>query len=266
MNPETMIDLFEHIGSAGLRMFRSLRGTLSFAFMIFLMIFDRRAYNSAVRTVLLVQLYFTSIQLLPLFFAVSVIFGSLLIGIEFAILRDLGLMDYAGRAIMGFTVTEVSPFMTVILIALRSGSAVNTEIAVMKVSNELHTLERFHIDTPHYLFLPRIINGIVSVCLLTGLFAIVVLASGLLYWKAMFGMSFDAYMNVLLNSVEFPDIIILLLKSATFGFFTVLIPIMSGLNATHELTSVPIAVLQGMVRIFIAIVIIEVLSLIIRFI
>lgn len=261
-----MTALLEHIGRAGLSMLRSLHSTLSFAFAIFLMIFQRTSYNSAVRTVLVTQLYFTSVQILPLFLTVSVILGSLLIGIEFEILRDLGLTEYVGRVLMGFTVIEVSPFLTVVLVALRSGSAINTEIAVMKVSNELHTLERFRIDTLQYLYLPRIINGIISVCLLSALFSIVSLASGLLYSKAMFGMGFDAYMNLLLNSMKISDIVILLLKCATFGFFIVLVPIMSGLNATRELTSVPIAVLQGMVRVVIAIVIIEVLSLILRFI
>jgi phospholipid/cholesterol/gamma-HCH transport system permease protein len=153
-----------------------------------------------------------------------------------------------------------------LLIALRSGSAINTEIAVMKVSKELRTLEAFNIDVINYLFLPRIINGILSVVLLSGLFSIVVLLSGLLYSKIILGMGLDAYTSMLVDAVQLSDIIVLLLKCCTFGFFIILIPIRSGLSASNELTSVPIAVLNGMVKVFTAIVIIEVLSLIIRFI
>jgi phospholipid/cholesterol/gamma-HCH transport system permease protein len=55
----------------------------------------------------------------------------------------------------------------------------------------------------------------------------------------------------------------MLVKCAVLGFFIVMIPIRFGMRATDELTSIPIAVLNGMVNVFIAIVIIEVLSLIV---
>ncbi len=260
------MDFVGRLGLSAIRAARTLSDTLSFAFQILVKMIDRETYNSAVRLVLFRQVYFTAVQILPMFLSIAVIFGAVVVGISAQYMKDLGLSEFFGQMLMGFVVTEISPFFTVLLIALRSCSAINTEIAVMKVSNELHTLERFRIDTLQYLYLPRIINGIISVCLLSALFSIVSLASGLLYSKAMFGMGFDAYMNLLLNSMKISDIVILLLKCATFGFFIVLVPIMSGLNATRELTSVPIAVLQGMVRVVIAIVIIEVLSLILRFI
>jgi phospholipid/cholesterol/gamma-HCH transport system permease protein len=261
-----MVDVIASIGQAGLNMTRSLQETLALAFGIIMKLLDRRMYNSAMRMVLVHQIYFTSLQILPLFIAVSVIFGSLLLGIVFQQLKSFGLTGYLGHILVGFVVTELSPFVTVLLIALRSGSAINTEIAVMKVSKELRTLEAFNIDVINYLFLPRIINGILSVVLLSGLFSIVVLLSGLLYSKIILGMGLDAYTSMLVDAVQLSDIIVLLLKCCTFGFFIILIPIRSGLSASNELTSVPIAVLNGMVKVFTAIVIIEVLSLIIRFI
>ncbi len=165
---------------------------------------------------------------------------------------------------MGLLVIELAPLITALLIALRSGSAINAEIAVMKVNQELKTLEVFNIDVIDYLFVPRIINGVLSVSLLTSLFSVVVLISGLLFSNFIFGMSFDAYANVLLNSTNLADIILSIVKAAAFGFFITMIPIRSGLNATHELTSIPVSVLHGMVKVFIAILMIEVLSLILR--
>jgi len=136
----------------------------------------------------------------------------------------------------------------------------------MKVNKEIHTLETFNIDVMSYLFLPRIISGVIAVVLLSGLFSIVVLASGLVCSKLVFGMSLDAYANLLLNSAEISDIIILLVKCSAFGFFITVIPIRYGLKASDELTSIPVAVLNGMVTVFKAIIIIEVLTLIARFI
>jgi phospholipid/cholesterol/gamma-HCH transport system permease protein len=261
-----MIKAIGNIGRAAMNATSALRGTLAFAARVFLAFFDHRTYNSASRMVFIHQFYFTSVQILPLFLFVAVIFGSLINGMAFQVVKNLGLSDYLGRLLMGFVVTELSPFVTVLLIALRSSSAINAEIAVMKVNRELNTLESFRIDLIHYLFIPRILSGMLSMVLLTSLFALVVLSTGLLVSSLVFGTSVDAYIDTLLHSTDVLDIVILLIKCATFGFFITLIPIRIGLNASQELTSIPIAVLNGMVKVFLAIITIEVLSSIVRFI
>jgi phospholipid/cholesterol/gamma-HCH transport system permease protein len=261
-----MLTTIEIIGRSILETFLSLHATLWFAAQIIIRLFEPRTYNSASRMVFINQFYFTSVQILPLFLLVAVIFGSLVNGMAFEVLKDLGLNDYLGKLLMGFAVTELAPFMTVLLIALRSSSAINAEIAVMKVNRELNTLDIFNIDLIDYLFVPRILNGMLSMVLLSSLFSLVILASGLFVSSAVFGTGIDAYIDTLLQSASLLDIVVVLFKCATFGFFITLIPIRLGLHASGELTSIPIAVLNGMVKVFLAIVIIEVLSSIIRFI
>lgn len=256
-----MIVFVEKIGRSALDVTRALHDTLTFSVHVFLSLFSVKAYNSAVRMVLINQIYFTSVQILPLFFLVSICFGVIFIGFVGQYLRSIGLFDYFGHMLMGFVVTEFAPFITVLLIALRSGSAINTEIAVMKVNHELDTLQFFNIDVITYLFIPRILNGIISIVILSGLFSIVVLLSGLFFSKLLFGLSMEDYMAILVESASFLDILVMFLKCATLGFFIVLIPIRFGMSATNELTSIPVSVLNGMVNVFIAIVIIEVISL-----
>jgi phospholipid/cholesterol/gamma-HCH transport system permease protein len=252
----------ENIGRFTLKEGKSFTEIFSFAGKVLYRLFKPGTYNSATRTVLINQIYFTSVQILPVFLTVSVLFGSLLIGIVFQILKNLGLTQFFGNVLIGFIVTEFSPLFTVFLITLRSGSAINTEMAVMKVNQEIKTLETFRIDVINYLLVPRIINGVISIVLLNVLFSIVLMFSGLLFSRAIFGMSVDVYSNILLNSANFSDIVITLVKCAAFGFFITLIPIYFGLMASHELTSIPVVVSRGMVGLFAAILIIEVLSLI----
>jgi len=259
-----MVSAIEHIGQVGIDMVLALHDTLSFASRVVMKIFDIKTYNSATRVVLLNQIYFTAVQILPLFLIGSIIFGSLLIGVVFKIIMDLGLADYLGKILVGLLIVELAPLMTALLIALRSGSAINAEIAVMKVNREMHTLDVFNIDVINYLFVPRIINGVVSVALLSGLFSIVVVISGLLFSNIVFGMSINVYTGILLESANSGDLILSIVKAGTFGFFITMIPIRSGFLATDELTSVPITVLNGMVKVFIAILMIEVLSLLVR--
>jgi phospholipid/cholesterol/gamma-HCH transport system permease protein len=261
-----MIAAIENVGRTALNTSVFFRQALTFTVKIILRLFNLRAYNSASRMVFINQFYFTAVQILPLFLFVAVIFGSMVNGMAFQAIKNLGLSDYLGRLLMGFIVTEISPFVTVLLIALRSSSAINAEIAVMKVNCELYTLQTFNIDLIDYLFVPRILNGMLSMVFLSSLFSLVVLSIGLLVSSVIFGTSVDAYLDTLLQSASASDMIIVLLKSATFGFFITLIPIRQGLNASQELTSIPIAVLNGMVKVFLAIVVIEVLSSIVRFI
>jgi len=261
-----MIKAIGNIGKAAMHATSALQGTLAFAVRVFLAFFDRRTYNSASRMVFIHQFYFTSVQILPLFLFVAVIFGSLVNGMAFQVVKNLGLSDYLGRLLMGFVVTELSPFVTVLLIALRSSSAINAEIAVMKVNRELNTLESFRINLIHYLFIPRILSGMLSMVILTSLFALVILSIGILVSSLVFGTSVDAYIDTLLHSANVLDMVVLLIKCATFGFFITLIPIRLGLKASKELTSIPVAVLNGMIKVFMAIVTIEVLSSIVRFI
>ncbi|MEN6468321.1 MAG: ABC transporter permease [Smithella sp.] len=256
-----MMFFLEKLGRRVLLMLTAFADTIVFAGKVFIRIFRRKTYSSAMREVLVNQLYFTSVQILPVFLIASIIFGSLLIGIVFQLLKDFGLTGFFGHVLMGLIVTELSPLLTVLLITLRSASAINTEIAVMKVNREIKTLETFRIDVIDYLLAPRIINGIISIVLLSSLFSTVLLVSGILFSWLIFGMSMDVYTNILLNSANFSDILIALFKCAVYGFFITLIPIRSGLRASHELTSIPIAVSHGMVSVFSAILIIEVLSL-----
>jgi phospholipid/cholesterol/gamma-HCH transport system permease protein len=256
MNP------LEKIGQLAIKSETSFVDTISFARRVLFQIFKKHTYNSAMRQVLINQIYFTSVQILPIFLFVSVILGSLLIGIVFGLLKKLGLTDLFGSVLMGSIVTELCPLFTVLFITLRSASAINTEIAVMKVNGEIRTLETFRIDVINYLLVPRIINGIVSIVMLSSLFSIVMIFSGIVFSRVMFDMSMDVYANILLNSANFSDIFIALAKCAVFGFFVVLIPIRSGLRASSDFTSIPIVVSGGMVNVFTAIIIIEVLSLI----
>lgn len=259
-----MIEAIGRIGKSSIQFYRSFGETLDFSWRILCTFFHRRAYNSATLSVLVNQLYFTAVEILPLFITVSIVLGSLVMGLVLQTLKTLGLTQYLGNILIGFAVNELSPLVTVLLIALRSGSAVNTEIAVMKVNKELDTLRAFRIDSLDYLFFPRIINGMISLVLLTGLFSIVLIISGGLFSRIIFGMGLNIYTDLLVNSVHLSDVVILLLKCATYGFFITLIPIVSGMRATYQLTSIPVAVLHGMIRVFLAIIFIEVLTLIAR--
>ena len=82
-------------------------------------------FNRAAFDILVMQIFFTAYQLLNFFVVLSAVFGSIFIGIVFQTVKSFGLVQYLGNIIMGVVVLEFSPLITVVLLALRSSSAVN---------------------------------------------------------------------------------------------------------------------------------------------
>ncbi len=256
--------MLEKIADKTLASLSSLYDVLRFIFLCFFHMLMPSSYNPAMIMVLVKQIYFTAVGILPLFLFMSVVFGSIIIGVVISLAMQYGLQDRIGSILVSFSVDEFAPFFTALLISLRSSTAVNTEIATMKVNHELDTLREYRIDLIDYLFVPRIISGIISVTSLSILFAIIMLASGYIFAFFTMGMDLYTYKMLLLNAIEPKDMIVLVSKGVAFGFVTMVIPIYSGLNAFDSYTAIPISVLNGMVKLFIAIFVIEVSSLLLQ--
>ena len=259
-----IINIIEGIGAKTINVFSSLYRAFKFISICLVHMLTPKSYNPAMRMVLVKQIYFTAIEIIPIFLMMAVFFGSVAIGVIIVLATQYSLQDNIGSILITFTINEFSPFFTALLISLRSSAAVNTEIAVMNVNKELNALKEYKIDLIDYLFLPRIISGIISISSLSILFAIIMLSSGYVFTLFYMNMDLYTYKNLLIDAIEVKDVIILLLKSVAFGFVTMIIPIYCGLKAQKSYTAIPISVLNGMVKLFVAIFFIEVLSLLIQ--
>jgi len=259
-----ILKFIEGIGDKTINSVSSFYEALKFTSICLIYMIQPKSYNPAMRMVLTKQIFFTAVGIIPLFTTMAVLFGSIIIGVVIALATEYGLQDRIGSIIITFVIDEFSPFFTALLISLRSSTAVNTEIAVMNVNKELNTLREYKIDLINYLFLPRIISGMISVTSLSILFAIIMLSSGYIFTLFYMNMDFHTYKYILINAIEVKDVVVLLVKSMAFGFVTMLIPIYSGLKTGKAYTAIPISVLNGMVKLFIALFFIEVLSLLIQ--
>lgn len=254
----------ERIGDKTISYLSSFYDVLKFAAICLIHMANPKNYSPASKMVLIKQIYFTTIQIIPLFTMMAILFGSVIIGVIISLAAEYGLQDKIGSILITFTIDEFSPFFTALLISLRSGTAVNTEIAVMNVNKELNSLREYKINLINYLFLPRIISGIISVTSLSILFSIIMLTSGYIFALFYMNMDLHTYKSILLRAVEIKDILTLLIKGVSFGFVTMLIPIYSGLKTENSYTAIPISVLNGMVKLFIALFFIEVISLLLQ--
>lgn len=256
-----MIRVLTGIGEFVIKRIGGFIGPLIFAFEILVVIVNPKSYNRVMLNVLIRQIYFSSIQIIPLVSVLSMVLGTILIAVIVLVGESLGIM--ANEIFSPLIVSEIAPLIVFVLIALRSSSAINTEIAIMNVNRDLSSLEHFNVNLFGYLYTPRIIAGMVAVFLLSFIFIVVTYLSGYLFTLLYNNYSVDYYLTRFILVLTPVDLLIFVFKSVTFGFFAILIPIYSALKmGGKSYNMVPISVLSGMVRLFITIVILEVLSLI----
>ncbi len=241
-------------------------GLLAFLTQALLSLLDRNTWNRATFDVIIKQVYFTAVQILPVFLSYVVVISWLIITIILTTARDFGLAEFASEMTIRVLVLELLPFLTALYIALRSGSAMNTEIALMKVNNELEALAHCKVPPMQFEFLPRLIGGVISV---VGLASLASLLALLLAYLAIYGMSpagFEPFTRTIAKIFDFRIVAGLIVKCALFGLAVTVIPITAGLETPKKLFMVPVSVLRGMMRVFFAIVTIEVVSLALKYI
>jgi len=94
-------------GAALLGTWRIWRDTLLFAARAVLIAASPSAYNSATRTVVMKQIYFTAWQILPGFTLFAALLSFVLIQIVVSTAADFGLSDYALEVSMRLLVLEL---------------------------------------------------------------------------------------------------------------------------------------------------------------
>ena len=218
-------------------------------------------YGRETREVALKQIYFTACQVLPGFTLFTALFSLVVIEITVSAAREFGLSQHALELVFRALLVELIPLLTALLVALRSGAAISSEIALMRVSGEFEAMAERGEDPLAQELVPRVAAAALSVVALT---VVSCMVAFIMTYLAMYGFSpwgLADYAQVV-ALVFGPAVMIgFALKCVLFGTAVAVIPIAAGLDATRHVKSVPVAVLGGMVRLFFTLGLIEVLSL-----
>lgn len=231
-----------------------------------LVAFNPATYNSATRSVVYKQIYFTAWQILPQFTLFSALLSFVVIQIVVSTARAYGLSEYALEVVLRLMVLEVLPLITALFVALRSGAAINAEVALMHIHDEIEALRQSGVDPMHFEIIPRVIGGTLSVLALT---ASASLISLFLAYLAVYGLqpwSLGEFSRIFGAVFDPLTLLALWLKVSLFGIAVTVIPIMAGLSSPKKLFFAPIAMLRGMVRLFFVLMLIEVGSLALKYI
>jgi phospholipid/cholesterol/gamma-HCH transport system permease protein len=259
-------DLLARRGAAAIAWLGGWRGLFRFAGVAIVQALSPSTYNSATRSVVQKQIYFTAWQILPGYTVFAALLSFVLIVIVVGTARDFGLSVYALEMTMRLLILEILPLLTVLFVALRSGAAINTEVALMNIENEMTALEKSGVDPMQFEFIPRVIGGTISVISLAAVSSAVALALAYVVVYGFQPWGFADFSRVAGQVFDLPTTLILWGKMLLFGLAVTVIPISAGLAAPRMLFFAPIAVLRGMVRLFFVIMLIEVATLALRYI
>ena len=223
------------------------------------------AYTARTRALAMRHVYFNAWHVLPRFTLFMSLASLVVIAITITLAREYGLAQFALELVFGAVVLELIPLLTAFYVALRSGAAIVTEVAMMRMSGELDHLLEAHVDPYEREFVPRIAAAAVSVFALTIVSCTVVMFIAYLVAYGANPSGFAEYSRTVARVFGPGALTGLMVKCFAFGAVVAVIPIAAGLDATRDPESAPHAVMGGMVRLFVALAFIELLSLAVKY-
>jgi phospholipid/cholesterol/gamma-HCH transport system permease protein len=149
---------------------------------------------------------------------------------------------------VALTVTrELAPVFSALMVTMRAGSAMCTELGTMRVTEQVDALETMAVNPVQYLLVPRVTAGLVMVPMLTMLFDLAGLAGGYFDAVTVRGGSAAAFFSRTHDWLDPEDIGEGLIKAAVFGLYVALVACYKGYNASGGAKGVGTATTQAMV-------------------
>jgi len=133
---------------------------------------------------------------------------------------------FAGFAL----IKEIGPVITALLFAGRAGTALASEIGLMKATDQLSAMEMMAVNPLRYVAVPRFLGGAISMPLLTAVFTTIGLLGAHLVAVELMGVDVGAYWQQLQSVLDPEDVHEGIIKSVVFGLIASLVAVWEGYN------------------------------------
>ena len=139
--------------------------------------------------------------------------------------------DSVGAVAALALVKELGPVITALLFAGRAGTALSSEIGLMKATDQLSAMEMMAVNPIRRVVVPRFLGGVVAMPLLAAVFSMVGLLGAHLVCVPLLGVDVGSFWQQMQQSVEAADINEGIIKSVVFGIAASLLAVWEGYNA-----------------------------------
>lgn len=133
---------------------------------------------------------------------------------------------------------EVTPLLTAVIVAGRSGSAIAAYIGTMKVQEEIDALKTMGVSPMRYLVLPRVIGLIISLPILTMLADVASMLGGMIFAGPLLGVEPGLFIERVQTSVSINNFWVGILKSFFFAGIIGMVSCYCGLQVKSNADSI----------------------------
>jgi len=191
-------------------------------------------YNSGARSLVIVML--------------SGLFVGMVLGLQgFDLLQRFGSEDALGVAAALGLLKELGPVVTALLFAGRAGTALTSEIGLMRATDQLTAMEMMAVDPLRYVVAPRFLGGVIAMPLLVAVFNVVGLFGAQLIGVQLMGVDPGAFWSQMQGAVELNDVNEGIVKSVCFGVACSLVAVHEGFTAKPTAQGVGLATTRTVV-------------------
>jgi phospholipid/cholesterol/gamma-HCH transport system permease protein len=178
----------------------------------------RQVYNSGALSLVIIML--------------SGLFVGMVLGLQgFQLLRRFGSEEALGVAAAIGLVKELSPVVTALLFAGRAGTALASEIGLMRATDQLSAMEMMAVDPIERVVTPRFLGGVIAMPLLSAIFSMIGIYGAQLVGVQIMHVDSGSFWSQMKAGVGSADVNEGLVKSCIFGVACSLIAVYQGYYA-----------------------------------
>ena len=219
---------------------------------------QNRSFKTDTRNIIL-QTFFTGVEIFPILFVVATLFGTVVIIEVITLMGKVGFSDVVGGLMVVVIIRELGPILTAFLIAGRSGSSLTTYIGGMVIDSEVDALATMGVDPVRYLVMPGLIGGSIATFIMTIIFSSSAIGAGFLMTKAAIALTGNAiniqltweYLSTeILKAMTFTDFIFIVIKPLVFGCIITTNACYQAMNIPRDIRQVPKATGKSVIQSF----------------
>jgi phospholipid/cholesterol/gamma-HCH transport system permease protein len=136
----------------------------------------------------------------------------------------------AVKILLWVVLREMGPLLAALLVLQRSGTAIATELALMKITGEVASLRQMRVDPYDYLVVPRVVGIAVSTMVLTFYVQMIAVGGGMLLSTLVVNATLDELADSFFLLMSPMDLVYSLIKSLLFGISIAVISCYHGLH------------------------------------
>jgi phospholipid/cholesterol/gamma-HCH transport system permease protein len=160
------------------------------------------------------------------------LFVGAVLGLQgYDLLQRFGSEDALGTAAALALIKELGPVVTSLLFAGRAGTALASEIGLMRATDQLTAMEMMAVDPMRRVVVPRFIGGLIALPLLTIIFIAIGIFGVQVVGVQFLGVDAASFWSQMRSAVEVSDIMEGVIKGCVFGFICSLIAVYEGYTA-----------------------------------